>query len=103
MVGRGEKDNNEANLGFECKLWKAADALRNNKQFIAAHGGKLGDISIYGQESTCTTWRSAKMNPTTSGIDTQIGDSSTFRNDRHPDLKADYVLTKPLFLLGVRP
>ena len=103
MVGRGEKDNNEANLGFERKLRKAADALRNNKKFIAAHGGKLGDIGIYGQESNSTTWRLAKMNPTTSGIDTQIGDSSTFRNDRHPDLKADYLLTNPPFLLGAHP
>jgi len=32
-----------------------------SEEFIAAHGGKLGDISIYGQESNYTTWRLAKM------------------------------------------
>ncbi len=33
-----------------------------SEEFIAAHGGRLTDISIYGQESNPTTWRLAKMN-----------------------------------------
>ena len=33
-----------------------------SEEFIAAHGGRIGDISIYGQESNYTTWRLAKMN-----------------------------------------
>ena len=34
----------------------------SSEKFIEAHAGKLGDISIYGQESNYTTWRLAKMN-----------------------------------------
>ena len=68
-----------------------------SEKFIEAHQGKLGDISIYGQESNYTTWRLAKMNRAIRGIDAQIGHGDTFHNDRHPDLKADYVLANPPF------
>src|SRR5712692_8929113 len=34
----------------------------SSEKFIEAHSGRLGDISIYGQESNYTTWRLAKMN-----------------------------------------
>jgi len=73
-------------------------------EFIRAHaggngnGGKAkGDISIYGQESNYTTWRLAKMNLAIRGIDGQIGHGDTFHNDRHPDLKADFILANPPF------
>ena len=69
----------------------------SSEKFIEAHQGKLGDISIYGQESNYTTWRLAKMNLAIRGIDAQIGHGDTFHNDRHPDLKADYVLANPPF------
>ena len=59
--------------------------------------GKLGDISIYGQESNYTTWRLAKMNLAIRGIDGQIAHGDTFHNDRHPDLKADFILANPPF------
>jgi type I restriction enzyme M protein len=68
-----------------------------SEQFIQAHAGRVGDISIYGQESNYTTWRLAKMNLAIRGIDAQIGHGDTFHNDRHPDLKADYVLANPPF------
>ncbi|MGH8648175.1 MAG: type I restriction-modification system subunit M, partial [Burkholderiales bacterium] len=68
-----------------------------SEEFIAAHGGKLGDISIYGQESNYTTWRLAKMNLAIRGIDGQIAHGDTFHNDRHPDLKADFILANPPF------
>lgn len=68
-----------------------------SEKFIEAHQGKLGDISIYGQESNYTTWRLAKMNLAIRGIDAQIGHGDTFHNDQHPDLKADYVLANPPF------
>ncbi len=68
-----------------------------SEQFIAAHGGKLGDISIYGQESNYTTWRLAKMNLAIRGIEGQIAHGDTFHNDRHPDLKADFILANPHF------
>jgi type I restriction enzyme M protein len=68
-----------------------------SEKFIEAHAGKLGDISIYGQESNYTTWRLAKMNLAIRGIDAQIAHGDTFHNDRHPDLKADYVIANPPF------
>ena len=73
-------------------------------EFIRAHasasgnGGKAkGAISIYGQESNYTTWRLARMNLAIRGIDGQIAHGDTFHNDRHPDLKADYILANPPF------
>ncbi|MGC2518276.1 MAG: class I SAM-dependent DNA methyltransferase [Burkholderiales bacterium] len=68
-----------------------------SEKFIEAHQGKLGDISIYGQESNYTTWRLAKMNLAIRGIDAQIAHGDTFHNHGHPDLKADYVLANPPF------
>ena len=68
-----------------------------SEKFIEAHAGKLGDISIYGQESNYTTWRLAAMNLAIRGIDAQIAHGDSFHNDRNPDLKADYVLANPPF------
>jgi type I restriction enzyme M protein len=68
-----------------------------SEKFIEAHAGKLGDISIYGQESNYTTWRLAKMNLAIRGIDAQIAHGDTFHAHAHPDLKADYVLANPPF------
>jgi type I restriction enzyme M protein len=68
-----------------------------SEEFIAAHGGKLGDISIYGQEFNYTTWRLARMNLAIRGIDGQITHGDTLHNDSHPDLKADYILANPPF------
>ena len=62
------------------------------------NGGKVrGDISIYGQESNYTTWRLAKMNLAIRGIAGQIAHGDSFHNDRHPDLKADFILANPPF------
>jgi type I restriction enzyme M protein len=69
----------------------------SSEKFIEAHAGKIGDISIYGQESNYTTWRLAKMNLAIRGIDAQIAHGDSFHNDRFPDLKADYVLANPPF------
>ena len=69
----------------------------SSEKFVEAHGGKIGDIAVYGQESNHTTWRLAKMNLAIRGIDGQIAHGDTFHNDRHPDLKADYVLANPPF------
>ena len=73
-------------------------------EFIDAHasgngnGGRArGDISIYGQESNYTTWRLAKMNLAIRGIEGQIAHGDSFHNDRHPDLKADFILANPPF------
>src|SRR2546425_7058864 len=69
----------------------------SSEKFIEAHSGKLGDISIYGQEANYTTWRLAKMNLAIRGIDAQIAHGDTFHNDKHPDLRADWVLANPPF------
>ena len=73
-------------------------------EFIRAHasgngnGGKVrADISIYGQESNYTTWRLAKMNLAIRGIEGHIAHGDSFHNDRHPDLKADFILANPPF------
>ena len=73
-------------------------------EFVDAHatgngnGGKArGDISIYGQESNYTTWRLAKMNLAIRGIEGQIAHGDSFGDDRHPDLKADFILANPPF------
>ena len=68
-----------------------------SERFIEAHGGKIGDISIYGQESNYTTWRLCKMNLAIRGIDGQIAQGDSFLNDRFPDLRADYILANPPF------
>jgi hypothetical protein len=156
-------EKSAANLGFEAKLWLAADKLRNNmdaaeykhvvlglifpkfasaegknggqfytpscvvrllvailapykgrihdpccgsggmfvqsEKFVEAHGGKLGDISIYGQESNATTRRLALMNLAIRGLEADLGPehADTFRRDLHADLRADYVLANPPF------
>ena len=63
----------------------------------SAPQGSKADISIYGQESNYTTWRLAKMNLAIRGIEGQIAHGDTFHNDRHPDLKADFILANPPF------
>jgi len=70
-----------------------------SEKFVEAHGGKIGDISIYGQESNHTTWRLAKMNLAIRGIDGNLGKehADSFHRDLHPDLKADYVIANPPF------
>jgi type I restriction enzyme M protein len=68
-----------------------------SEKFIEAHSGRIGDISIYGQESNYTTWRLAKMNLAIRGIDAQIAHGDTFHAHKNPDLKADYVLANPPF------
>lgn len=55
------------------------------------------EISIYGQESNNTTWRLALMNLAIRGIDGKIEWGDSFLNDKHKDLKADYILANPPF------
>lgn len=70
-----------------------------SEEFILRHGGRIGDISVYGQESNSTTWRLAKMNLAIRGIETNLGDkhADSFHEDLHPDLKSDFVLANPPF------
>jgi len=70
-----------------------------SERFVEAHGGRIGDISIYGQESNPTTWKLAKMNLAIRGIDGNLGPehADSFHRDLHKDLKADFVLANPPF------
>jgi type I restriction enzyme M protein len=68
-------------------------------EFVKAHGGRRTDISVYGQESVPTAWRLGKMNLALRGIEANLADgpADTFHNDRHPDLRADFILANPMF------
>ena len=71
----------------------------SSKQFTVEHGGKASDVSIYGQERNPNTWKLAAMNLAIRGLDFNLGDANgdTFATDRHPTLKADYILMNPPF------
>ena len=73
-----------------------------SRKFLEAHGGNNQDVAVYGQESNPETWRLAKMNLALHGIDGNLGDvaTSSFTGDRHPDLRADFIITNPPFNLG---
>jgi type I restriction enzyme M protein len=70
-----------------------------SEAFIEKYGGRIGQVSVYGQESNPTTWRLAAMNMAIRGIDFNFGKEPTdsFLNDQHPDLRADYVMANPPF------
>lgn len=70
-----------------------------SEEFIEAHGGKIGDVAIFGQEANPTTWRLAAMNLAIRGIDFNLGrePSDTFTRDQFPDLRADFILANPPF------
>lgn len=70
-----------------------------SEKFVLEHGGRVGDIAIYGQESNYTTWRLAKMNLAVRGIDSDIrwNNEGSFHKDELRDLKFDHVLANPPF------
>jgi type I restriction enzyme M protein len=70
-----------------------------SERFVEAHGGKIGEISIFGQESNPTTWKLGKMNLAIRGIEANLGEENadTFHKDLHPTLRADYILANPPF------
>ncbi|MFQ5779287.1 MAG: N-6 DNA methylase [Nitrospiria bacterium] len=70
-----------------------------SERFVEEHGGRLGDIAIYGQESNPTTWRLAMMNLAIRGLDANLGGqhADSFHNDLHKDLRTDFMLANPPF------
>ena len=70
-----------------------------SEKFVEGHGGRIGDIAIYGQESNYTTWRLAKMNLAVRGIDADIrwNNEGSFHKDELKDLRFDYILANPPF------
>lgn len=74
MARASAPKDSTANLGFEAKLWLAADKLRNNM-----------DAAV--------TERSDKRRR----MSEPYKHADTFRSVQHPDLRADYVLANPPF------
>ena len=70
-----------------------------SERFVEEHGGRIGDIAVYGQESNYTTWRLCKMNLAVRGIDADIkwNSEGSFHKNELRDLKADFVLANPPF------
>ncbi|MCI0485590.1 MAG: type I restriction-modification system subunit M [Blastocatellia bacterium] len=70
-----------------------------SEKFVESHGGRFGDISIYGQESNPTTWRLVAMNLAIRGMDFNLGKepADSFLRDQHPDLRADFIMANPPF------
>ncbi len=70
-----------------------------SEKFVEEHHGRIGQISVYGQESNPTTWRLASMNMAIRGMDFDFGrePANTFSRDQHPDLRADYIMANPPF------
>ncbi len=68
-------------------------------KFVQEHRGKIGDLSVYGEESNPTTWKLAKMNLAIRGIDNNLGShqGDTFTNDLHKGERFDYILANPPF------
>ena len=68
-------------------------------RFVKAHNGQRNDISVFGQEQNPTTWRLAKMNLALRGIEANLGPQwgDSFTDDKHPDLRADFVIANPPF------
>ena len=79
-------------------------------RFIKAHASSNGngngnhsnvrlqrEISIYGQEYNETTWRLCLMNLAIRGIDADIQWGNSLLDDKHRDLKADFILANPPF------
>jgi type I restriction enzyme M protein len=78
-----------------------------SEKFVLEHGGRLGDIAIYGQESNYTTWRLAKMNLAVRGIDADIAwnnegsfhkdEFATRRDSKGEPIRANFILANPPF------
>ena len=70
-----------------------------SEEFVKAHGGRVDDISIYGQESNPTTWRLAAMNLAIRGFAADLGKepADTFARDQFSDVKFDYIMANPPF------
>ena len=68
-----------------------------SEKFIDTHGGRIDDVSVFGQESNRTTWRLCKMNLAIRRIDAKIQYGDSFRDDQFKDLKSDFILANPPF------
>ena len=68
-----------------------------SEKFVESHGGRKGDIFVYGQELNHTTWKLCKMNLAIRGIDNDVQLGDSFHEDQHKDLRSDFILANPPF------
>ena len=68
-----------------------------SEKFVKAHEGRIDDIAVYGQESNPTTWKLCKINLAIRGIEAMVECGDSFLEDKHEDLKVDYILANPPF------
>ena len=99
-------------LGFSCvcikylKVWVpscgSGGMFVQSAKFVQSHSGNINNIAIYGQDSNPTTWKMAQMNLTIRGIEPDLGTyaADTFLDDRHPTMRADYIMANPPFNLS---
>ncbi len=71
----------------------------HSEKFVKENGYRADDLSIYGQESNPTTLKLAKMNLAIRGFEANLGSKavSSFSEDLHVDLKADFIIANPPF------
>ncbi len=71
-------------------------------KFVESHSGNINNIAIYGQDSNPTTWKMAQINLAILGIEPDLGSyaADTFLDDRHPTMRADYIMANPPFNLS---
>jgi len=103
MRCRNSRMNRRRIQSVRGKRWPCASTsggiFVQSEKFVEEHGGRGGDIAVYGQESNYTTWKLARMNLAIRGIDANFGPRNvdSFRQDLHPGLKADFILANPPF------
>lgn len=71
-------------------------------KFVENHSGNINNIAIYGQDSNPTTWKMAQMNLAIRWIEPDLGAyaADTFLDDRHPTMRADFIMANPPFNLS---
>ena len=71
-------------------------------KFVESHSGNINNIAIYGQDANPTTWKMAQMNLAIRGIEPDLGTyaADTFLDDRHPTMRADFIMANPPFNLS---
>ncbi len=72
-------------------------------KFVESHSGNINNIAIYGQDSNPTTWKMAQMNLAIRGIEPDLGAyaADTFLDDRHPTMRADYIMANAREVFGL--
>ncbi len=77
----------------------SAGLFVQSASFVDAHGGRLRDLSLYGQENNQATWRIGRMNLVIHGLTGDLKLGNTLLDDQHKNLKADFVIANPPFNL----